>query len=361
MTTKRHNDIWRRDFYISTSLYNDISIRKWRPANIAVAFLLAAAMLLTGCGGSDSFDDQPQNVAEGASPQEITIKTDITSMQTRATTIDDDEDLQGEDLRIDAYLNGTTTECIGNAKLKYITSAWKFVDGSDEETHYFWPIEGSVLSGNTVGAIDFVGYCPHTTPGYISSKSYSAGNPSIVCDMSDYMTSTAQDGVTEFMWAYTGNQTKDTNSGTVNMNFKHPFTCIKFQLAENHPDITINTITLEELKSGGTCSFNGSTSSWSSLTPADKTVDFVGSYDLSLSSNVSVQAIGNPFIVVPQTFGGKIKVKATWTKWDEQVAHTISTTLPSPVNWQAGYCYTYTFTITETDLIVKTDKYTEQW
>jgi hypothetical protein len=64
--------------------------------------------------------------------------------------------------------------------------------------------------------------------------------------------------------------------------------------------------------------------------------------------------------MVPQTFAGDIVVKATWTDWGENIEHTVSTKLSS-ADWQPGKSYIYTFTITETDLIVKTDKYTEQW
>lgn len=359
MTTLRHNDIWRRDFDISTSRYNDISIRKWRPANIAVAFLLAS-LLLAGCG-SDSFDDEPQNVADNASPKEITIKTDITSMQTRATTIDDDEDLQGEDLRIDAYFHYRETKYLDGTKLHY-DSSWKFWDGA-AQLHYYWPIEGSVYnpaSDNiTVSSLDFVGYCPYTTPAYITTGptyNHSSGI-SFTCDMSSYMTAASQASITEFMIAKADNRT--SAGGAVPLTFKHPFACVKFQLSASHPDIKINVITLKSLKTGGTCSFNGSTSTWSSLTGS---ADFEATLNQTCNDNpASPVALGSNYIVIPQTFAGEIEVNASWNDWgDTPVPHTMSTTITS-VTWQAGYSYTYTFTISTDDLVVNITNFTEQW
>lgn len=340
--------------------------------NITIIILLAviAVGLLTGCGGdSVGFDDEPQNVAEGATPQEIFIKTDITSMQTRATIIDDATDLQDQDLKIDAYFHDTETKCLDGVKLHYDTDAWKFWDGSTQ-LHYYWPIEGSVYAQEetniTVSSLDFVGYCPYTTPAYITTEptyNHSTGI-SFTCDMSSYMTSTAQDEVTEFMCAIIDDQTITTQTeagGALPLQFKHPFACIRFQLAASHPDITINSITFKGLKTGGTCTFNGTASTWSSLTPADKTVDFVATINHECHENpASAVSLGDSYLVVPQTFDGNITVNASWTDWGEQFAHNVSTKI-SPVDWQPGYSYTYTFTITETDLKVDIEKYTEQW
>ena len=402
MTTLRHNDIWRRDFDISTSLYNDISTRKWRPANIAVAFLLAAAML-TACGGSDSFEDEPQNVAESATPKEITIKTDITSMQTRATTIDDDADLQDYDLKIDAYFHDRETKYLDGTKLHY-DSSWKFWDGA-AQLHYYWPIEGSVYnpaSDNiTVSSLDFVGYCPYTTPAYITTgPTYSvpSSDPqaSFTCTLPmTYNATTPATGqgsdMKEFIWGITIGQNK-TNQGAsgVTMKFRRPFARLRFQLAASHPNVQINNITFKALKTGGTCTLNNTdiaddyyytNSAWSSLTGNSNLVMTLASKDGSgnwiaadvntFNSNPSsVVPIGGwggepatrqyvDLLVIPQTFGGVIEVDATWT--DKAGLNQILTTTISSVTWQSGYSYTYTFTISPNDLVVNTDKFTEQW
>ena len=54
-------------------------------------------MLLAACGsGSDSFDDEPQNVADNASLQEIRLNANVWHMMegTRATTYDNQAALQ---------------------------------------------------------------------------------------------------------------------------------------------------------------------------------------------------------------------------------------------------------------------------
>jgi hypothetical protein len=337
---------------------------------LATLLLLAAHGLFTACSNDDS--DTP------SSPAKNELCFDINSQQfTRATVITSNTGLQDQALRISAYHHETTTAYISDAQLVYSGGGWRFDNGFGTEMHYYWPIVGSIETTNdiTVGSLDFVGYAPYEQPSYINSLTYYAGNLSFVCAGLP-MTSAGQLGITEFMCAYQPNQTKDSNDGTpktdgdigkVPMSFKHPFAYVKFQLAASHPNITINSITLKSLKSGGSCSFNGTTSTWSSLTP-EGTVDFVMTLtgdDAIFNGNASSEPltqIGENYIMVPQGWGGEIVVNASWTDWGAQLPHTVSTTLPSGSRtWSAGSSYTYTFTITETDLIVNTEKYTEQW
>lgn len=336
---------------------------------LLTAMLLAIYCVLTACS-----NDEPETTTSPDSEKKELI-FDINSQQfTRATVITSNTGLISQALRISAYHHGTVTAYISNAKLVY-DSDWRFDNGSGTEVHYYWPIEGSTETTNsiTVGSLDFVGYMPYEKPSYISSSpTYTAGNLSFVCANLP-MTSAGQTSITEFMCAYQPNQTKDSNNGTpktggdigtVPMSFKHPFAYIKFQLAASHPNITINSITLKGLKTGGTCSFNGSTSTWSSLTP-EGTVDFVMTLtgDAAIfNSNASSEPltqIGENYIMVPQGWGGEIEINADWKVWDVVENHTVGTTVPTV--WDAGHSYTYTFTITETDLKVDTSKYTEQW
>lgn len=315
------------------------------------------AGLLTACGsdGVDSIIDQPQNVAEDASPKEITIKTDITSMQTRATTIDDDEDLQGEDLRIDAYFHDRETKYLDGTKLHY-DSSWKFWDGA-AQLHYYWPIEGSVYnpaSDNiTVSSLDFVGYCPYTTPAYITTGptyNHSSGI-SFTCDMSSYMTAANQASITEFMIAKADART--SAGGAVPLTFKHPFAYVKFVIAEaSGTNVQINSISLSEMKTGGSCVFNGTTSTWSSQS---------GSATMTLSQVLKNGGAteGAPFLVIPYNYGSKtLTVNATWDDWSD-VTKDVSAAVT--IDWRAGYSYTYTLTLSKYALKVDVAKYTEQW
>ena len=324
---------------------------------VSILFLLAAG-LLVGC--SRSYNLELRN--------EIAVITGVTGLQKKAHFIDNATDLRDDTLRIDAYFHDTTVKVLDAAMLVYDTDKWRFDDGLGNTVHYYWPIEGSVYTPAlgepiTVSSLDFVGYCPYNTPAYITAgPTYDPSTGiSFTCNLGSYMTHTAQTSIKEFMLDTVTN--RRAAGGAVPLSLKHPFARIRFQLSASHPDIKVNTITFERLKSGGTCAFNGSGFTWTSLTPAG-TVNYVmtltGS-DAEFNDNpASAQQIGEEWIVVPQTFAGDITVNATWIDWGEEFPHNVSTTISSQT-WQAGYSYTYTFTIRETDLRVNVEKYTEQW
>ena len=321
-------------------------------------WIMLAVILLAACSG----DDTQSDTYVGDDTQEIRFSADVRQVKsgTRITTIDNEAGLQeqDQDIRIDAYVNGTNTSVISDARLLYADASWKFW-GSGAETHYYWPIEGSYIRSTEVTSLDFVGYCPYET-GYISGTNYVSSEVQISCDMRSYMTHTAQNGLTEFMCGLLQDKKYDDQvdaGGRLQIELKHPFTRIRFQLSASHPDITIHSVTLGGLKAKGTCSFNGTTSTWS-----DRSEDavFVADVDQTLNTNASVQQIGTDYILIPQTFGGSITIVASWKEWGEDKSHTVSTTIPS-ATWDPGHSYTYTFTITETDLIVNSEKYTEQW
>ena len=332
--------------------------------------MLMAAVVLTGCGGSDIIDDD--NNVEAPKPlatsnEEIRVNTNVTSMMTRATTIDSNSGLQGYDLKIDAYYNGTDTKFLDGTKLHYNGGdpAWIFWDGS-AQLHYYWPIDGSQYgSGSDYTSLDFVGYCPYAKPSYISELTYdysigitftttmpTTKNEEDEEDEVDYMTSDSQTSFTEFMCAINSNRT--AAGGAVPLTFKHPFAYIKFVVGGSDTDITIKGIALSEIKTSGTCVFNGSTSTWSSQS---------GSATLSITENLqygSAKTQTNPFLVIPNDYGDKkLTVKVSWTDWGEQIDHYLTTSVD--LDWEAGYNYTYTLNVTKTDLIVNTTKFTEQW
>ncbi len=344
-------------------------------------------MLLAACNSSDS-DDSPI----ATSQNEIHLTTNVTSMPsgTRATTINDDTELQGCELWIDAYHSATTNEnYLSGAKLRYDRSepaGWKFW-ATSEQTHYYWPIDGSTIAGSSTVAstLDFVGFCPYTRPGYISADptySHSTGI-SFTADMSSFMTNTAQASVSEFLVGLTQNQTyatQTTNNG-VPLNFKHPFARIRFQLAASHPDVQINVITFKNLNTGGTCTFTAETSSWASLTGTADLVMTLASKDNqgnyitapinTFNSNPASEVpIGgwsgsahqyDDLIVIPQEWAGEIEVNASWNDWgDTPVAHTVTASIPAVI-WEAGKSYTYTFSISTDDLVVNITNFTEQW
>ena len=336
--------------------------------------LLLAAGLLAGCVREDPPTPETQ--------EEIRLDASVWQMMQgapsrRVSTYESATFPQnGESFKCFIYNGGATT--LYNASEGSLvtwnssTSKWEFNDGK-----HYWPASD---------ALDFFAYMPTTIPSYITDMSdvasrvtYEAQNPQFKCTLpmkyeSAYTDKESvahdadgqTDDMKEFVYALKTGRTKalDGTNG-VELSFAHPFARIKFQLAASHPDITINRITFKGLKSGGSCSFNGTTSTWSSLTPSgDVTTDFVmtlhGTEATFNSNPASPRQIGPDILMVPQTFAGDIEVNATWIDWGEPYPHNISTKISSQT-WAAGTSYTYTFTITETDLWVDIAKFTEQW
>lgn len=338
------------------------------------AFLMAIVCPLSGCSDDDS--------TPGEAAKDIHFNVDVWRVMegTRATTFDNQAALQTEgQFKGAVYVVNSTTEYVCPVEVNWNSSVlkWEFSDGK-----HYWPASGD---------LDFFAYMPAEKPSYISSITYEVDGtpkPYFVCAnlpmiyknayTDDKSVEHPEEGqvstMKEFIYALTTGQNK-AGQGVdgVTMTFKHPFARIKFQLSGSHSDITINSITFKGLKTGGTCTFDGSTSTWSSLTPSDKTENFVmtlnGDAAAFNSNPASELPIGGysggahqsmDLIMVPQTFAGEIEVNATWIDWGEQLAHTVNTKL-DPITWQAGCSYTYTFTIRETDLRVSTEKFTEQW
>jgi len=310
--------------------------------------------LLTACS------DDSENTAEKS---EIRLKSDVWKMMegTRATTIDDNDDLQDCALRIDAYYNGTDTKYLNGSKLVYDTDHWRFDNGSGSETHYYWPIEGSVYDPSstniTVSSLDFVGYCPYTAPGYITPEDYShSTGASFTCDLSSLMTNTAQASMAEYLIAVLPNQTYATQvaaSGALPLEFKHPFALVKFEIAAaSGTHVQVNSISIGGLNTSATCTYNGSTMTWGSHS---------GSAAMTITQTLKLggTTVSTPFIVIPNDYGSMtLTVNGTWDDWSA-VTKDISTTVD--IDWEPGYIYTYNLTVTKYALKVDIEKFTEQW
>ena len=257
---------------------------------------------------------------------------------TRATTI-----AVGDltSFKASAYVENTTTSYINPVQVNYETGKWVWSDGK-----HYWPASSN---------LDFFAYASAAVPAYITDMedhpgqvSYYVQDPQFKCVMP--MTNSGQN-INEFIYAIaTGQNKADQGATGVNLTFQHPFTKIILKLSSTQADIEINKITLKTIKDHGTYSDDRG---WS--TTGDAT-NFVAEYSGTKSANADL----GTFLMIPQAWTGDIEVEATWTDWDESVKHTLSTKVDA-VTWAPGTSYTYTFTITETDLIVNTSKYTEQW
>lgn len=316
-----------------------------------------ASWLLTGCSSDDS-GAQRHAVGEQS---EIAFNADVWRMKenTRVATIDGNPALQTKDIRIDAYHHGTAEDYISGAQLLYDGGAWKFWDSTnDVQKHYYWPFDGSQsASGATASTLDFVGTCPYVQPGYVSSVAYDGSAVSVSCDMSDYMTSASQSSVSEYLVGLAANHTLATQTaegGAVPISLKHPFAMVKFAIATaSGTAVKINSVSIGALPTAATCGYDGTDVTWSSLT---------GSAAITAAEELQVGGAlteTTPLLVIPSDYGTKtLTVNATWTDWSD-VTKDISTDLS--FNWQPGYIYTYTLTVTKYALKVDTETFTEQW
>ena len=317
---------------------------------IAVGLLFS--LLITACSKDGADGNDVSNPNEGK--KEIRIQTNVSSVLEgrRAQTIDDNGDLQSQDLKIDAYYHDTETAYLLGKKLHYDTSAWKFWNTSTEaQEHYYWP---------STGDLDFFAYAPATPPSYITAgPAYTAAHNVTFTCTSLPMTNAGQgSSLKEFVFGMALGQNYGNASTGVPLQFQHPFARIKLQLAANHRAIHINTITFKSIKNNGSYD----TGTWD--TSSGGATNFVWSFDADYDNHASDTplALGDSYLVIPQDWEGEIEVNATWIIWDENNKEfTVSTNLPGTITWLGGYSYTYTFNITETDLIVNTSKFTEQW
>lgn len=326
-----------------------------------IALCLFVTLLASACSKDGADSNTVTKPNEEA--KEIRIQTNVTSVQngTRATTIDSNTELQGQNLKIDAYYHDTETKYLDGTTLHYDTDAWKFWAAGAQE-HYYWPFEGSTVAGGSTVAstLDFVGFCPFDKPSYIGDPTYNhSTGVRFTCNMADYMNLASQSSMPEFLVSVLSNQTlatQTTAGGALPMVFKHPFALIKFTItAASGTHVQINSISIPGLNTSGTCTFDGSDMTWGS---------YSGSAAITISEVLKNggTTVGTPFVVIPNDYGSKyLTVNATWDDWSNPV--TISDYGTNvDFNWQAGYIYTYNLTLDKYALKVETEEtFTEQW
>lgn len=311
--------------------------------NIAMTTLLATMMLLAaGFMFSACSSDEPAPTPDNTPDSEIRMDANVWQVMegTRATTFDNTT-LQSSGFKVYAFSAGTETAYIDDKTVSYSDPNWTIAAGP-----YYWPAYH----------LDFFAYAPLLIPtSYMTTPlySYSAGQY-VTFTCSDLpVTSDGQGSISEFIYALAADQNKEDHAASgVALNFIHPFTRVKLQLSAGHPAIQINTITFRSIKNNG----DYSSPTW---TPTGDDTDLVWTLNTSYPYSSDVRVIGEPYLVIPQTWSGEIEVEAVWDVWGESQTKTVTATVPT--TWAAGRSYTYTFTITETDLVVNTTKFTEQW
>ena len=341
--------------------------RKVKSEKYIVVMLLLAAGLLAGCAHHND-PAEPMKM----SGEQISVQTNIGGFMrgNRIASIDNNTTLQNNyDLKIDAYFHDTETKFLNGKKLHYDklhdpSPAWVFWSGSAQE-HYYWPFDGAVYDPDganiTYTSLDFVGYCPFDKPTYIGTPTYAhATGTSFTADVSSYMTSAAQASMQEFIVAVLNAQTLATQTaagGALPMVFKHPFAIVKFVMAAGSGEhVTVDSIGIADLYTGGTCTCNGLTMAWSSLS-GSAALKILPPTPLKYGT-ASAETV--TMLVIPNNYGIKtLSVRASWYDWSVVENQTISADVD--FNWQPGYSYTYNLTVTPYALKVDISKYTEQW
>jgi len=270
------------------------------------------------------------------------------SAPTRATTIDDLSDLQSAGFCCYCYFDGTTNQFINGSTMSYAASAWSF----DDNITRYWPYSE---------ALNFFAYAPKSlTNTYCTYTSYAEDAPEITCTNLPVAITKGSDTTQELMLAYTAAQTRAANASTgVTLNFKHPFAGICFTLDEScRSSVTVNSITIQNIYNNGTCTFDGSTASWTPTGTQTNNLVITGSPVLDSSDYDD-----GTYLVVPQTFASAVTftVNATWSEWGGDFRRDVSTTV-TVGSWQPGYKYTYNLVLSEYAIRVETaSTYTEQW
>lgn len=315
-------------------------------------------MLSAAC----SKDDGDSAQQAGGEAQEIRVNADVWRvMEGTRATIYDGGTLTSGSFKASSYVANTTTAYITPVQVDWVTDKWVWSDGK-----HYWPASGS---------LDFFAYMPAAIPSYImdmsdvaSQVTYTARNPQFKCkDLpmtynSELPSDGQGSGLQEFVYALKTDRTKALDGADgVTLNFQHPFARIKLMLAASHPNVTINSITFRSIKNNGSYDHSASPEWTTTGVATDFTVTLSDAAAIFDDNPASPTQIGTDFIMIPQEFAGAIEINASWNDWgDTPVEHTVTTTIPA-ITWQAGYSYTYTFTITPEDLVVNLTDFTEQW
>ena len=300
--------------------------------------LLAATSLLAGCSGDDFNGNGNVN---GNNSNTITFNTNVNGFFSKASTYNSNDDLKTEGSFTCAAYNATTTT-------PYIDATTVVWNDTENDGANKWQFANGIKHGwPGASALDFFAYMPATKPDYITSISYpSARSAQFVCTLPPDQSSTK-----EFVCALATDKTKANSSTGVSMQFKHHFAKLLFKLdPASGSNVKINSVKIDGIKMSGTCSFDGTTSTW---TPSgDNTYVIATAIDST-----------TPYLVIPNTYAigaVTITVNATWTSISGVTTNKTATNNKT-LTWQPGYSYLFTLKLSGDILKVDINKFTEQW
>lgn len=321
------------------------------------ALLMAFASLFSGCSADDS---TPSEAAD-----EIRFNADVWRVMegTRATTFVPGA-VNGSFMVYAYYSTTPYSNYINGERVNYSDGVSSWVNRQN------WPRGGESLDFFTYMPTSLTNTCCSFDPEPYDEDSnpdgYSPGNPRIVCTSLPMTYNSASptvgqgSGLQEFVYALTTGQSEASNGDGVVLTFRRPFARIKMQLSASHPDIHINSITFKGLRNNGLFTYTNNPQWATTGNATNLVVTLNRDFNDNSSDEENLRQIGPEYIMIPQTWDGNIEVKATWIDWGELFEHTVSTKIDA-ITWRPGYNYTYTFTISETDLRVDKLKFTEQW
>lgn len=321
------------------------------------ALCLFVTLLAIACSkdGGDTPSTPPANTQD-----EINIKAQVWQVMQgaprRAHTYDDVAALKTEaQFKCTAYEANSLTAYISTTTVDWDSgdNRWEFNYGTD---HYYWPASGN---------LDFFAYMPATLPSYIAADpalTYTAAhNVTFTCSGLPMTNAGQGSDLKEFMFGMELGQNEE-NAGTgVPLQFQHPFARIKLQLAASHPNVTINSITFRGIYNNGNYDHSASPKWSTSGVATNFVLSLTGEAAVFNNNPASEKQIGDYYIMIPQDWAGEIVVNANCLYWGEKKNYPSLTTTVA-TNWQPGYSYTYTFSISPDDLKVgTTSQFTEQW
>lgn len=283
-------------------------------------------------------------------PDAICFNLDLNDLRTKATLFDGgdcltDKENGGGDFRLYAYMDGTATPVIDSARVNHIINkgvlGWYFrdengtpdIEADDKIVDYYWPLGATM---------DFFAHMPmDLSRTGITLEPYSVTTgPSFSCDLP--LDSLGQEKIQEFIYAYTENQTVETQNANngVRMNFQHPLSCVVFRLGQSYR-IKINSISLTNIYNTGV--FSKDTDTWVGTGTGDNSLTIVVNKTVGDGINYN-SLIGGPYLVMPQRFTTDYSKLVLNYDYGSEIGKTANLPIRalSPLGWEPGKKYTYT-------------------
>lgn len=311
--------------------------------------LAVSAVVLCGCS-----KDKP--LPENDGTISLVPVMDERDALTRASLYRNEDDLREDTFHVQAYLSEDDALYF-SSDVRYSAEdrddvtkhQWRFYEpignaGQYKYMEYYWPIGHS---------LDFFASAPSDCS-YVEFNDQS-NPPAFTATMplsnADTENEVHQDNMREFMYAYAPGQ--DKSSGSVRLDFKHPFAGIVFKVAQSHRDLTVKSITVNAIYNKGTCSIADSAEPEWNLTSN-------GNLNLSIGKIIPGDVnfggeLCDPYLVLPQENNSQpkdITVKFHWKgnkdkNWIEVEGEKYTYTISGKISndWSAGKIYTYSLNL----------------